>query len=75
MPMYEYQCTQCGEKSEFRQAIGEDGSNLNCPKCHAQNLKRLLSSFFSPGSSATEFPETSYPTCSSGTCGLPPMGY
>ena len=74
MPIYEYQCTECGERFEVRQAIGEDGSNLSCPKCHAQNLKRLFSSFFSSGSSTTEPSVPSCPTCSSGVCGLPPMG-
>jgi putative FmdB family regulatory protein len=74
MPIYEYQCSNCGEKFEVRQAIGEDGSGLSCPKCHTKNPKRLFSSFFSPGSSAGEPSEISCPTCSSGTCGLPQMG-
>jgi len=73
MPIYEYQCTQCGERFEVRQAIGDDGSKLSCPKCNSPNPRRLLSSFFSPGSSTTDFSEASYPTCTSGTCGLPPM--
>ncbi len=73
MPIYEYQCTRCGKKFEVRQSFGEDGTKLNCPKCRAPNPTRLFSSFFSPGSSTTEPSETSYPTCSSGVCGLPPM--
>jgi putative FmdB family regulatory protein len=74
MPIYEYQCVHCGQKFEVRQAIGEDGSSLNCPKCHAGEPKRLLSSFFSRGSSETGPSDVSCPTCSSGVCGLPPMG-
>jgi putative FmdB family regulatory protein len=74
MPIYEYQCTHCGERFEVRQAIGEDGSGLSCPKCHAGEPKRLLSSFFSRGASVTEPSEVSCPTCNSGVCGLPPMG-
>ena len=70
MPIYEYQCTQCEEKFEVRQSIGEDGSKLTCPKCNTQNPKRLFSSFFSPGSSSSGI---SCPTCTTGTCGLPPM--
>jgi len=73
MPIYEYQCVKCGEKFEVRQAIGQGGSGLTCPKCHAPDPERLLSSFFSHGSSATESPGASCPTCSSGVCGLPPM--
>jgi putative FmdB family regulatory protein len=72
MPIYEYQCTQCGERFEVRQSIGEDGSKLNCPKCNTRNPRRLLSSFYSPGSGKTEPSEISYPTCSSGVCNLPP---
>jgi len=74
MPIYEYQCTQCGDKFEVRQSIGEDSTKLNCPKCNTPNPKRLISQFFSPGSSMAEPSGTSYPTCSSGVCGLPPMG-
>lgn len=66
MPIYEYQCTQCEEKFEVIQSIGEDGSKLTCPKCTAQNPRRLFSSFYSPGSSRAWPPK--------GTCGLPPMG-
>ncbi|PIP05752.1 MAG: zinc ribbon domain-containing protein [Chloroflexi bacterium CG08_land_8_20_14_0_20_45_12] len=73
MPIYEYQCAQCGERFEVRQSLGEGGSGLNCPKCHAQNPKRLFSSFFSPGSGTSELSGTGCPTCNSGVCGLPPM--
>ena len=50
MPIYEYQCTQCGERFEVRQSMGEDGSKLHCPKCTAQNPERVISSFYTPGS-------------------------
>jgi len=59
MPIYEYQCTQCGERFEVRQSVGEDGSKLSCPKCQVQNPKRVISSFFSPGSSKSELSEIS----------------
>jgi putative FmdB family regulatory protein len=73
MPIYEYQCSRCGERFEVRQAIGEDGSDLSCPKCHAEEPQRVFSSFFSPGSGTTEPSEMSCPTCNSGVCGLPQM--
>lgn len=73
MPIYEYQCNQCGERFEVRQSMGADSSDLDCPKCSSRDLRRLLSSFFSTNSSATEFSDSSCPTCSSGICGLPPM--
>ena len=73
MPIYEYRCTQCGENFEVRQGMGEDGSKVTCPKCQAGNPKKLLSTFFSSSSSTFEPSDISYPTCSTGTCGLPPM--
>ena len=51
MPIYEYQCTRCSERFAVLQSIGEDGSKLHCPKCNTQNPKRVLSSFFTQGSS------------------------
>ncbi|MBA7702482.1 hypothetical protein ES703_111251 [subsurface metagenome] len=69
MPIYEYQCTQCEERFEVRQSIGEDGSKLHCPKCTAQNPKRVISSFFSPGSSKSEPSKTSPTTVRKTTCG------
>lgn len=53
MPFYEYHCTQCDERFEVRQAMGEDGSKLNCPKCKAGNPQRLISTFSSPGASGS----------------------
>ncbi len=54
MPIYEYQCTKCGEEFSVRQSMGEDGSKLNCPKCQAENPKRLISSFFGGGSGSSQ---------------------
>jgi len=71
MPIYEYQCTQCGEKFEAHQSMGEDGSKLACPKCLAPYPRRLLSSFFSLGSTKSESSGISCPTCTTGTRGLP----
>lgn len=72
MPLYEYQCTACGERFEVRQAMSEDGSKLRCPKCNAAKPRKVFSTFFSPGSS--DLSGASFPgSCPTGTCGLPPM--
>ena len=70
MPIYEYQCTQCEEKFEAIQSIGEDSSKLTCPKCGAKNPRRLFSAFHSPIASSS----INYPRCRTGICGLPPPG-
>jgi len=42
MPLYEYQCTQCKERSEILQKIS-DPPYTHCPKCGG-DLKKLMSS-------------------------------
>jgi len=70
MPIYEYQCTQCGEKFEEVQSISEDSSKLVCPKCGSQNPRRLFSTFHSRISSAS----INYPRFRTNIRGLPPPG-
>jgi putative FmdB family regulatory protein len=42
MPLYEYQCTQCGERKEVLQKFS-DPPYSHCPKCNGA-MKKLLSS-------------------------------
>ncbi len=41
MPLYEYQCTQCGERIELIQRIS-DPPYTHCPKCGGE-MRKLLS--------------------------------
>lgn len=41
MPLYEYQCTNCGERAEILQRVN-DPPYEHCPKCGAE-MKKLLS--------------------------------
>ena len=50
MPIYEYECRNCGEKFELRRGITDDDSEIKCPKCEAANPRRILS-VFSTGAS------------------------
>jgi putative FmdB family regulatory protein len=61
MHIYEYQCGVCGHKFEVLQNLGEDGSNLKCPKCVADNPQKVFSVF--SGSNASS---KSSSACSSG---------
>lgn len=45
MPIYEYQCEECGENFELRRNIYESDSEIKCPKCQAEYPKRALSAF------------------------------
>ena len=42
MPLYEYQCTNCGERVEIIQKIS-DPPYSHCPKC-ASEMRKLFSS-------------------------------
>jgi putative FmdB family regulatory protein len=74
MPIYEYECSECGERFEVRQAMGKDESDLRCPKCNAAKPRKLISAFFSQRSGDSSTADYSdFPSCPTGTCGLPPM--
>ena len=51
MPIYEYICEACGEKTEFFQSIKDD-PKTDCPSCGKPALKKMisLSSFHLKGS-------------------------
>ena len=42
MPIYEYQCTACGQKLEKLQKI-KDALLKDCPACHESALSKLVS--------------------------------
>jgi len=51
MPIYEYECTKCGEKFEaYRPLLAKDDS-VKCPKCGTVKPKRRISTFASKYSS------------------------
>jgi len=42
MPIYEYQCTNCGHQLEKLQKIS-DAPLTDCPECQQSTLKKMLS--------------------------------
>lgn len=69
MPLYEYQCTQCGERAEILQRVS-DPPYRHCPKCGGE-MKKLISSpaiqFKGSGFYKTDYASTSTPKPSSET--------
>lgn len=65
MPIYEYECTECGEKFELLRKLTDKDSEIKCPKCNKTAAKRVLSLF------ATSSPDNSSSLGASGssTCG------
>lgn len=74
MPIYEYQCQQCGEPHEVLQKFS-DPELTNCPTCKQPTLKKLISAagFQLKGSGwyATDFRDkaTKSSENNTGTCG------
>ena len=43
MSSYKYRCQQCGEQFEYSKGLFERENKIKCPKCSAQNLKKIIS--------------------------------
>ncbi len=51
MPLYEYQCRDCGHRFEVLQRMGEGADGLACPSCDAERLEKQFSTFAAASSS------------------------
>uniref|UniRef100_A0A7V4JR54 Zinc ribbon domain-containing protein n=1 Tax=Thermodesulfobacterium geofontis TaxID=1295609 RepID=A0A7V4JR54_9BACT len=47
MPIYEFSCLNCGKIFEKLVLKNEEEQELKCPYCRSQNIKKLISSFYS----------------------------
>jgi putative FmdB family regulatory protein len=43
MPIYEYQCQECGAVSELLLVGGERETDIHCGQCGSQRVSRILS--------------------------------
>jgi len=43
MPLYEYQCRQCGGRFDFFSRLHELNREIRCPTCGAENPERVFS--------------------------------
>jgi putative FmdB family regulatory protein len=68
MPLYEYECEDCGNRHEKLVSLSEAGQGMKCPKCGSKSVRKLMSVIASAGgrSDASEGP-----ACPTGTCNLP----
>ncbi|MBU1672242.1 MAG: zinc ribbon domain-containing protein [Actinobacteria bacterium] len=62
MPVYEYICTGCSERTQRLQDVGEDSSGRKCLSCGQGVLKKVFSVFGTqasqgPGLSCSPSPE------------------
>lgn len=43
MPIYEYECKNCGKVSEFLEKVGEESLGKECRYCGSSDLKKIFS--------------------------------
>ncbi|HLH17651.1 MAG TPA: zinc ribbon domain-containing protein [Bryobacteraceae bacterium] len=71
MPIYEYQCQDCGNRFEKLVRRTAEADALECPSCGQKHLKQELSVFAAHANGASKTPEM--PVCPSGRCSNPGM--
>jgi putative FmdB family regulatory protein len=47
MPIYEFECEECGAR--FEELVGVDAAPVACPSCGAGRSRRLISNVSPPG--------------------------
>lgn len=67
MPIYEYECNQCGKTFDFFHRTQSDSETVRCPECGASNVQRLLSTFSTSSEGKTQKGGSNCPT---GQCPL-----
>ena len=59
MPIYEYQCSECGERFEKWQRSMVCTEEPRCPKCGSQHVNKAVSLFGKSGSMSGASPSDS----------------
>ena len=71
MPIYEYECQDCGTRFEKLVRSVQGAEQIVCPGCQSESVVRQISAFAmarsSPGVSDSL---PTGPTCATGLCGL-----
>jgi len=68
MPIYQYKCKRCGQKTEFLEKISSKNNHV-CEKCGSSDMQKLFSGF-SVGQSSHGGDSCPTGTCPTGACGL-----
>ncbi|MBI3789076.1 MAG: zinc ribbon domain-containing protein [Ignavibacteriales bacterium] len=71
MPVYDYQCSECGKTYDVFHKVREITEDVICPSCSSTKYKKLMSapSIAMSGSSSTDFSSSSSCESPGGCCG------
>jgi putative FmdB family regulatory protein len=58
MPIYEYQCTKCGEAFDIMASLDERDAKAVCPSCGSRHVTRKFGVFTKGGSRTSVNPGT-----------------
>ena len=69
MPIYDYQCNECGKTYDVFHKVREAIEDVVCPSCGATTHTRLISApSFSMGSRSAKEPSCDGSACCGGAC-------
>ena len=74
MPIFEYQCDDCGTK--FEKLVRSAGTNgVVCPSCGDSHLTQQFSTFAAHSNGAEDFggSDDAMPSCAGGMCQTPDL--
>jgi len=73
MPIYEYECRDCGKISEFLVGVVKDEVEMLCTHCGSRNLDKILSQSFVARSGKLSGPQYGKTCCGRDErCNAPP---
>jgi putative FmdB family regulatory protein len=71
MPIYTYECKNCGQTFELLTGVGKGEQEVRCKRCKSKNVVRTFSVFnIGSGSGSSSSPICPTGTCPTGTCDL-----
>jgi putative FmdB family regulatory protein len=65
MPIYEYRCSACGYEFEKMVRLSQAEQQQECPGCHSQDTRKMISNFAAGGGSDVFSGYSSSSSCSS----------
>lgn len=69
MPLYEYQCEECGKIFEVLRSMKDADTAINCKKCESRKTHRVLSTCYAHGvQQPTSISSGGCSGCSGGSC-------